>query len=113
MPNYDFLAANKHIMEILVRYLNHHFYSQGTIFNIIRTQPNLAGALATGQDQNIAINLEKYDLEALSLSPDEFAKTVVMLTSGLMDSVRGQTINADRGFSFAAGIFGLYNVNLS
>ena len=113
MPDYDFLAANKHIMEILVRYLNHHFYSEGTIFNIIRTQPILAGVLTADQNRNIAGNPEKYDLEALALTPDEFAKTVVMLTSGLMDSIRGQTINADRGFSFAAGIFGLYNVNLS
>ena len=113
IPGYDFNAANQHLMEIMVRYLNHHFYPEGIIFNIVRTPPILSGSGQDKSDTELSRHLEDYDRYGPSLSPDEFAKTLIMLTSGMMDSIRGQTINADRGFSFAAGMFGLYNVKLS
>jgi len=106
---YDFVAASKTIMEVLVRYLNYHFFNKDIIFNIVRTRPIITeSSLAILGNEFISF-IKENDISGTSVDLDEFAKTVLMLCSGLMDGIRGQTLTVDNGFSFADSLISLYS----
>ncbi len=106
--NYDFAAATKALNEVLVKYLNYHFYDENVIFNIIRTRPVITDSLLSTLGNEWVEFIEKYDIPGTNIELEEVAKVTYMMCSGLMDAVRGQTIIADRGYDFAEGLQRLY-----
>jgi len=106
---YDFVAASKSMMEVLVRYLNYRFFDQGVIFNVVRTRPLLTDSLLSTMGAAFADFLQQHDIAGTQTEPEEVANAILMLCSGWMDGIRGQTITVDNGFSFADGLVGLYN----
>jgi enoyl-[acyl-carrier-protein] reductase (NADH) len=106
--NYDFAAVTKSVLEVLVRYLNYHFFDQDVIFNIVRTRPVLTDSLLSTIGREWKSFIERFDIPGTDVSLDEVARVVYMLTSGYMDGIRGQTINADKGYEFADGLQYVY-----
>jgi 3-oxoacyl-[acyl-carrier protein] reductase len=106
--NYDFAAATKAISEVLVKYLNYRFFDENIIFNMVRTRPIITDSLLSTSGQEWLAFIEKYDIPDTAIELEEIAKVVFMMCSGLMDGIRGQTINADRGYDFADGLQRLY-----
>lgn len=106
--NYDFAAATKTLNEVLIKYLNYHFHNDETIFNILRTRPVITDSLLNTVGKEWKEFIEKYDVPGTNIDLEEIAKVVYMMCSGLMDGIRGQTINADKGFSFIEGYSYLY-----
>jgi len=106
--NYDFAAATKALNEVLVKYLNYHFYDENVIFNILRTRPVITDSLLSTLGNEWAEFIGKYDIPGTHIELEEFAKVAYMMCSGLMDGIRGQTITADRGYDFAEGLQRLY-----
>lgn len=106
--NYDFAAATKSLNEVLIKYLTYHFYDDGVIFNIIRTRPVITDSLISTVGEGWIDFIKKYDIPGTEIELEEVAKTVYMMTTGLMDAIRGQTINADRGYDFAEGLQRMY-----
>lgn len=106
--NYDYAAATKTLNEVLVKYLNYHFYEVPVIFNILRTRPVITDSLLATVGKEWKPFIEKYDVPGTDVPLEDVAKTAYMLCSGLMDAVRGQTINADRGFNFIEGYSYMY-----
>lgn len=106
---YDFVAASKAIMEVLVRYLNYRFFNEDIIFNVVRTRPIITDSLISTIGPEFVNFIAKHDIAGTHTDLDDVAKAVLMLCSGLMDSIRGQTITVDNGFAFADGLVGLYN----
>jgi len=70
-------SACKSLNEVMVKYLNYHFYTEEVHFNIIKTPINE---------------------DAKPKQLQEVAKVVYIFTSGLMDAIRGQSILVDRNF---------------
>ncbi len=110
--NYDFAAVTKSIMEVLVRYLNYHFFDKDTIFNIVRTRPIITDSLLSTFGDRWSEFIAKFDISGCEVSPEEVAKVVYMLCSGYMDGIRGQTIVADKGYDFADGLQRIYNESI-
>jgi NAD(P)-dependent dehydrogenase (short-subunit alcohol dehydrogenase family) len=106
--NYDFAAATKALNEVLVKYLNYHFYDENVIFNILRTRPVLTDSLLSTLGNEWTEFIGKYDIPGTHIELEEFARVAYMMCSGLMDGIRGQTIIADRGYDFAEGLQRLY-----
>lgn len=102
--NYDYAAVTKSVMEVLVRYLNYHFFDLDVHFNIVRTRPVLTDSLLSTFGQEWKTFIERFDLPGMDVSLDEVARVVYMLTSGFLDGIRGQTIVADKGYDFADGL---------
>ena len=102
--NYDYAAATKSLNEVLVKYLTYHFYDEGVIFNVLRTRPVLTDSLLSTFGQEWKDFIAKYDIPGTHIELEEVAKTTYMMTSGLMDGIRGQTIIADRGYDFLEGL---------
>ena len=106
--NYDFAAATKALNETLIKYLNYHFYEEEVIFNIVRTRPVITDSLLSTLGNEWVDFIAKYDIPFTHIELEEVAKVCYVMCSGLMDGVRGQTINADRGYDFAEGLQRLY-----
>ena len=106
--NYDFAAATKRLNEVLVKYLNYHFYDENVIFNILRTRPVITDSLLATVGQEWKDFIAKYDIPGTHVDLEEVANVVFMMTSGLMDGIRGQTINADKGYNFMEGYSYMY-----
>lgn len=106
--NYDFAAATKALNEVLVKYLTYHFYDEEVIFNVLRTRPVITDSLLSTFGNDWKDFIKKYDMPGTHIELEEVAKTAYMMCSGLMDGIRGQTINGDRGYDFAEGLQRLY-----
>lgn len=106
--NYDIAAATKSVMEVMVKYLNYHFFSEDVIFNVVRTRPVITESLVSIIGKDWPAFIEKYDVTASEVSTEDVAKVIFALTSGFMDGIRGQTINADDGYQFADGTQSFY-----
>jgi NAD(P)-dependent dehydrogenase (short-subunit alcohol dehydrogenase family) len=106
--NYDFAAATKALNEVLVKYLNYHFYDENVIFNILRTRPVITDSLLSTLGNEWTEFIAKYDIPGTHIELEEFANVAYMMCSGLMDAIRGQTIIADRGYDFAEGLQRMY-----
>jgi NAD(P)-dependent dehydrogenase (short-subunit alcohol dehydrogenase family) len=102
--NYDFAAVTKSVLEVLIRYLNYHFFDKEVIFNIVRTRPVITDSLLSTMGKEWEQFIERFDIPGTDISLDEFAKVVITLCSGYMDGIRGQTIIADKGYDFADGL---------
>jgi enoyl-[acyl-carrier-protein] reductase (NADH) len=107
--NYDFAAATKTLNEVLVKYLNYHFYNDDVIFNILRTRPVITDSLLMTVGKEWKDFIEKYDIPGTHVDLEEIAKVTYMMCSGLMDGIRGQTINADKGYNFIEGYSYMYD----
>lgn len=106
--NYDFAAATKALNEVLVKYLNYHFYDENVIFNILRTRPLVTDLLLSTIGKDWPKFIAKYDIPGTHIELEEFANVAYMMCSGLMDAIRGQTVIADRGYDFAEGLQRMY-----
>ncbi len=106
--NYDFAAATKALNEVLVKYLNYHFYNDEVIFNILRTRPVITDSLLSTLGNEWVEFIKKYDIPGTHIELEEVARVAFMMCSGLMDGIRGQTITADRGYDFAEGLQRMY-----
>jgi len=98
---YDYVAASKSLLEFFSRYLSVHLLEQGTRVNVIRF-----GTVRTESFDAIFGNdffefMKKNGVsEEIMLTPEQCAKSVLALCSGLMDPVNGQIINVDFGLPF-------------
>lgn len=106
--NYDFAATTKAVLEVMVKYLSYHFINDDVRFNTIRTRPIITDALlATGGAEWVSF-ITKNDFPGTDVSGEDIGKLAVMLTSGLMDGISGETIHADKGYNFADGLQSIY-----
>ena len=106
--NYDFAAVTKSLSETFIKYLNYHFFNEEVIFNIVRTRPIITDSLLSTFGKDWEAFISKVDKPGTDVSPEEVANVILMLCSGLMDGMRGQTINADKGYSFSDGLQRMY-----
>jgi enoyl-[acyl-carrier-protein] reductase (NADH) len=107
--NYDYAAITKALNEVLIKYLNYHFFDQEVIYNVIRTRPVITDSLLSTVGKEWKDFIAKYDVPGTHIDLEEVANVVFMMSSGLMDAIRGQTINADKGYSFIEGQSFMYD----
>ena len=95
---YDLAGVSKSALETFVRYLAVRLKTHGVRVNAIRPGPldtqNAAAAMGKGTVEHVRERLPEAFLD-----PRRAARTVVALASGLFDSVTGQTIVVDEGWS--------------
>jgi NAD(P)-dependent dehydrogenase (short-subunit alcohol dehydrogenase family) len=106
--NYDFAAATKALNEVLVKYLTYRFHDKQVIFNIIRTRPIITDSLLATLGEEWQPFIAKYDIPGTEVDLEEIGNLVLMMCSGMMDAIRGQTIIADKGYDFADGLQHMY-----
>ena len=97
-PGYDLAGASKAVLETLVRYLALRLRPEGVRVNAVR--PGLldtASSRATAGDA--AIDAVKRRAPGAVQDPRGVARACVALCSGLMDSVTGQVLVVDEGWS--------------
>ena len=97
-PGYDLAGASKAVLETLCRYLAVRLRPEGVRVNAVR--PGLldtASSRATAGDA--AIDAVKERAPSAVQDPRGVARACVALCSGLMDSVTGQVLVVDEGWS--------------
>jgi NAD(P)-dependent dehydrogenase (short-subunit alcohol dehydrogenase family) len=97
-PGYDLAAASKAVLETLCRYLALRLRPEGVRVNAVR--PGLldtASSRATAGDA--ALDAIKQRAPSAVQDPRGVARACVALCSGLMDSVTGQVLVVDEGWS--------------
>lgn len=104
-PNYDYVGVSKAVLETFARYMATHLQDEGTRVNVLRTRQ-----VATDSyeeifgPENVAL-AEKF--AEWAVTPEECANTIVMLCSGLYDSMSGQVVTLDKGAGFVDNMFTL------
>lgn len=97
-PGYDIAGASKAVLETLCRYLAVRLRPEGVRVNAVR--PGLldtASSRATAGDA--ALDAVKQKAGGAVQDPRGVARACVALCSGLMDSVTGQVLVVDEGWS--------------
>ena len=107
--NYDFVAASKALMEVICRYMNWHLFLEDIRINIIRTSVVRTESLRATFGSEFEGFLERANMGREFMQPEEVAKAILALCSGLMDGVSGQVLLIDRGFTFRDNAMRLYN----
>jgi len=105
--NYDFAAAAKAVLETLCRYLAYRLRKDNVCVNVVRARFVRSDSLRATIGEEFIPFVESYDA-GLFVEPEEVAKVVVALTSGMMDAVRGQVLMVDRGTTFSDNLMRIY-----
>jgi enoyl-[acyl-carrier-protein] reductase (NADH) len=108
-PNYDYAAVTKAVMEVLVKYLNFHFFDKEVIFNMLRTRTLITDSWLATAGNDWTTFIERFEIPGTEVGFNEVAKTAYMLCSGYMDGIRGQTIVADKGYAFSSTLEYVYS----
>lgn len=100
---YDLAGVSKSALETLCRYLALRLKSEGVRVNTVR--PGFLDTVSARQTlgDDVMDTLEKRS-DGLLLEPRRVAQACVALCSGLMDSVTGQSITVDEGWSLVSPI---------
>jgi len=93
---YDIAGAAKAALESLCRYLAARLRGEGTTVNVL-----CAGYLDTASSRKTLGNsaIDALTKRGMIIRPSGPARVAVAMASGLMDSVTGQVITADEGWS--------------
>jgi 3-oxoacyl-[acyl-carrier protein] reductase len=95
-PGYDFAGAAKASLEMLCRYLALRLKANGTRVNVLRTgYLDTMSSRATFGDAAI----DTLTARGMIIDPEGPARACVALCSGMLDSVTGQVLVADEGWS--------------
>ncbi|MCU0318163.1 MAG: SDR family oxidoreductase [Amoebophilaceae bacterium] len=106
--NYDFVAASKALLETMVQYLNYRFREEGLIINAVRARFVKTESLWATFGAGFEAFGERYNVADLFVEASEVGDAILALCSGLMDGIRGQIINVDKGSTFADNIMSYY-----
>ena len=99
---YDYVAASKSLLEFFTRYLAVHLFDEGCRVNTVRfgsvETPSFKAIF--GEEYFEWMQKHKGLNEDTILKPEDCAKVVLAICSGLMAPLNGQIINADLGLPF-------------
>jgi len=105
---YDFVASSKAVLETMCRYLTWHLREEDVRVNVVRSRAVKTDAFMA----TFGAELEEFAAGYVGprhwVQPEEVAGTAVALCSGLLDAVKGQVINVDRGTTFADSVGRMY-----
>lgn len=98
IDGYDMASISKAVLETLVRYLAYRLKRHGVRVNAVRPwMIDTASLRATFGDE--VIELTRQRLGNVFVDPRGVARACVALCSGLCDSITGQVITVDEGWS--------------
>lgn len=107
--NYDFVAASKAVMEVMCRYLNYRLFDEDVRINVVRARAVRTESLRATFGPEFEAFLDRANMTRDLIEPEEVARAVLALCSGLMDGVSGQVLMVDRGGTFRDGLMRMYN----
>ena len=110
---YDYVAASKTVMEVIVRYLNYRLREENVIINTIRSRAIKTKSLVDTFGAEMEAFMKELVPDNYWIEPVELAETLVALCSGYCDAISGQTINVDRGTSFFDNLMDIYTRHLN
>lgn len=104
--NYDFGAAAKASVEVLVRYLAVRLAGEDVRINMLRPPMVDTKALSVFGSEHVD-KMKALMPKGMQMSPEEVGQAVYGLCSGYLDSINGQIINLDNGATFIDNTPGL------
>lgn len=104
--NYDFAAAAKASVEVLVRYMAVRLASENVRINMLRPPMVDTQALSVFGDQHVQ-KMKALMPVGMQMRPEEVGRAVYGLCSGYLDTINGQIINLDNGATFIDNTPGL------
>jgi len=107
--NYDFVAASKAVLEVLCRYMNYRLFTEDIRINVVRAWAVRTESFRATFGKELEDFLESANMGRDIMEPEEVAKAILALCSGLMDGVSGQVLMVDRGVTFRDDLMRLFN----
>ncbi len=105
---YDFAACSKTVMETLARYAAYRLFDEDCRLNVVRP----GGVWTTSLDATFGAEFQEFGRRLMKeshfLPPELVGNAIVGLCSGLMDGLRGQVIEVDRGTRFFDNLARIY-----
>jgi enoyl-[acyl-carrier-protein] reductase (NADH) len=105
---YDFVASSKAVLETMCRYMSYRLYDEDIRINVVRAGPVRTMSLqhTFGDFETFA---QRFTRDEHHIGMQEVSNCVVALCSGLLDGMKGQVINVDRGTAFFDNLMRLYD----
>lgn len=108
MYGYDFVAASKTVLEVLVRYLNYRLRGEGVTVNVVRSRAIKTKSLENTFGADLEGFVRHFLPDNYWIQPEEVANAVVALCSGYCDAISGEVVTVDRGTTFFDNFMDLY-----
>jgi NAD(P)-dependent dehydrogenase (short-subunit alcohol dehydrogenase family) len=105
--NYDFVAISKAVLETMCRYMQFRLREEGVRVNVVRSRLVQTASFDATFGPEFRALLDRLGGGDCFISPDDLANVVLCLGSGMMDTVAGQVIMADGGWSFFDNTMGI------
>ena len=99
--HYEYVALSKTVMETLCRYAAYNLRDEDIRLNIVRSRNALTDAVLEIFGQDYVDFMGKYGGERYFMQPEEIAKPILALCSGMLDAMNGQILQIDKGMAFA------------
>lgn len=109
LRNYDLIGASKSVLESMVQYFSYHLFDEDIRINLVKPQYIETQNLKLTMGECFPDFIRKYGTEGLLIKDSEVSKVILMLCSGLLDGVSGQTIKLDGGSQFSDNIMRYYD----
>jgi len=106
--NYDFVAVSKAVVETMCRYLNYRWVHDDVHVNVVRSRLVRTESLRATFGDEFEPFAERFNAKRQFTDVEDVANAIVALCSGLMDGVRGQVLNVDRGTTFFDNLMGIF-----
>ena len=106
---YDFVASAKAVLETLCRYLNYRLFDEDVRINIVRSRFISTDSLRATVGDEFEGFAAKFNYGDKFIATEEVASAILVLCSGLMDGVSGQTLMVDRGTGFSDNLMGFFS----
>jgi len=99
--HYEYVASSKAMMDVLCRYLTYTLRDEDFRINIVKSRNVLTDAVEEIFGAEYVDFMRERAGEEYFIYPQEIGKVALALCSGLLDSMKGQIIQVDKGMSFA------------
>ncbi len=105
---YDYVAASKTVMEVLVKYMNYRLRKFDVCINAVRSRAIKTQSLEATFGKDLEEFAKQFVPDNYWIQPQELSEALVGLCSGYCDTISGQTITVDKGTSFFDNIMEIY-----
>lgn len=99
--HYEYVAASKATMEVLMRYVSYALRDEPININVVRSRNVLTDAVTEIFGDEYVDFMRRFAGDEYFMQPSDIGNAVLALCSGMMDAMKGQVLMVDKGMAFA------------
>lgn len=99
--HYEYVAVSKAVMETFCRYLSYHLRDEDVRVNIVSSRNVLTDAVDEIFGEDYVPFMTANAGPKYFMSPEDIGNAILAVCSGMLDALKGQVLQVDKGMAFA------------